>query len=50
MELVEVLHVTKNDMLFINDPWWDLLHATGHLPQICLNERKRFKLTDLFTS
>lgn len=41
VELIEVLHVTKNDMLFVDYPWRDLLHATGHLPQIGLDEQKQ---------
>ena len=36
VELKEVLHVPEDDVLLVDDPWRDLLHSTGHLPQIGL--------------
>lgn len=36
VELVEVLHVAKDDVLFVDYAWWDLLNTTGHLPQVRL--------------
>ena len=39
VELVEVLHVAEDDVLLVDDPWGDLLHAAGHLPQVRLDTR-----------
>lgn len=36
MEIVDLLDVAKDDMLLIKDPGGDLLHTTGHLPQVGL--------------
>lgn len=43
VEFVEVLHVSEDDVLLVDDPWWDLLNATGHLPQIRLHREKLAK-------
>ena len=40
VELVEVLHVAEDDVFLVDDPWRNLLHPTGHLPQVRL-ERER---------
>lgn len=36
MKIVDLLDVAKDDMLFIKDPRGDLLHTTGHFPQVGL--------------
>lgn len=36
MKIVDLLDVAEDDVLFIKDPRGDLLHATGHLPQVGL--------------
>lgn len=41
VEFVEVLHISEDDVLFVDDPWWNLLNATGHLPQIRLHRERR---------
>ena len=41
VELVEVLHVAEDDVLLVDNPWWDLLYTTGHLPQVRLETRKK---------
>lgn len=41
MEIVDLLNVPKDDMLLIGDSLWDLIHATGHLPQECLSKERR---------
>lgn len=38
VELIEVLHVAEYDVLFVDDPWWNLLHTARHLPKICLQQ------------
>lgn len=43
VEFVEVLHVSEDDVLLVDDPWWDLLNAAGHLPQIRLHREKLAK-------
>lgn len=43
VEFVEVLHVSEDDVFLVDDPWWDLLNATGHLPQIRLHREKLAK-------
>ena len=48
VELVEVLHVAEDDVFFVDDPWRNLLHPTGHLPQVRL-ERKRQRETETKT-
>lgn len=45
MELIEVLHVAEDDVLFVDDPRGNLLHTAGHLPKIRLQQHtKRFLL------
>lgn len=44
VELVDVLHVAKDDVLFVDDPWWNLLHTAGHLPEICLQQSTKMFL------
>lgn len=41
VELVEVQHVAKDDVLFIDDAWRDLLNTAGHLPQVGLETTQR---------
>ena len=36
MKIVDLLDVAKDDMLLIKDPRGDLLHTTGHFPQVGL--------------
>lgn len=36
VKLVEVLHVSKDDVLLVDDARRNLLHTAGHLPQVCL--------------
>lgn len=36
MELVEVLHVPKDDVLLVDYSCRNLLHTAGHLPQVRL--------------
>lgn len=45
MELVDFLHVPEDDELFVDDAWGNLLHPTGHFPQVGLpkKEAKGFK-------
>lgn len=38
VELVEVLHVPKDDVLLVDNPSGNLLHAAGHLPQVRLQK------------
>jgi len=40
VELKEVLHVSKDDALLVDDSWRNLLNSTGHLPQVGLREEK----------
>ena len=40
VELIDFLHVPKDDELFVHDAWGDLLHATGHVPQVGLAGRE----------
>lgn len=40
MELIEVLHVSKDDVLLVDDSWRNLLNSTGHFPQIGLQREK----------
>ena len=40
VELKEVLHVPEDYVLLVDDPRRDLLHSTGHLPQIGLDGDK----------
>lgn len=37
MKLIEVLHVPKDDVFLVDDAMRNLLHATGHFPQVRLN-------------
>lgn len=39
VEFVEVLHVSKDDVLFIDDSWRNLLHSARHLPQVSLRDK-----------
>lgn len=48
VELVEVLHVAEYDVLFTDDPWWNLLHTAGHLPKICLQKHTKRVLLSMF--
>jgi hypothetical protein len=41
VELVEVQHVAKDDVLFVDDAWRDLLNTAGHLPQVGLETTRR---------
>lgn len=43
VELVEILHVPKDDVLLVDDPRRDLLHATGHFPQVRLHREQVMK-------
>lgn len=45
VELVDFLHVPEDDELFVDDARGDLLHPTGHFPQVGLpkKEAKGFK-------
>lgn len=36
VEFVEVLHVSEDDVLLVDDSWRNLLHSAGHLPQVGL--------------
>jgi hypothetical protein len=36
MKIVDLLDIAKDDMLFVKDPRGDLLHTTGHFPQVGL--------------
>lgn len=36
VEFKEVLYVSKDDMLLVDNSWRNLLHPTGHLPQVGL--------------
>lgn len=36
MELIEVHHVSKDDVFLVDDARRDLLYPTGHLPQVRL--------------
>lgn len=38
VELVEVLHVPKDDVLLVDNSSGNLLHAAGHLPQVRLQK------------
>lgn len=40
MKIVDLLDVAKDDMFFIKDPRGDLLHTTGHFPQVGLARGK----------
>ena len=40
MELVEVLHVPKDDVFLVDNTRRNLLHATGHLPQVGLHKHQ----------
>lgn len=48
VELEEVLHVSEDDVLLVDDARRDLLHAAGHLPQIRLHGERGDLLTGLF--
>lgn len=42
VEFVEVLHVSEDDVLLVDDSWRNLLDSAGHLPQVGLcTERRR---------
>lgn len=41
MEFKEVLHVSEDDVLLVDDPWRNLLDSTGHFPQVGLHRKKR---------
>lgn len=41
VEFIEVLHVSKDDVLLVDDSWRNLLNSTGHLPQVGLHGDKR---------
>lgn len=45
VEFIKVLHVSKDDVLLVEDPWRNLLHSTGHLPQVGLQWRKEEIIT-----
>lgn len=36
VEVIYLLHVTKNDVLFVSNARWNLLYTVGHLPQVRL--------------
>lgn len=40
VEFIEVLHVSKNNVLFVDDSWRNLLNPTGHLPQVSLRDER----------
>lgn len=43
MEFIDLLHVSKNNVLFVDNTRWNLLNATCHFPEICLIKRKKQK-------
>lgn len=36
VELIDVLDVAKDDVVFVAEAGWDVLGAAGHLPVVCL--------------
>lgn len=44
MKFIEVLHVAENDVLFVDDTWWDFLYTTGHFPEIRLQKSRAKKI------
>lgn len=44
MEVVDLLDVAKDDVLFIEDARGYLLHTTGHFPQVGLQDSKKSSL------
>lgn len=43
VEFIEVLHVSKDDVLLVDDSWRNLLHPAGHLPQVGLHKYRTKK-------
>lgn len=41
MKFIEVLHVSKYDVLLVYDSWRNLFNSTGHLPQVSLHEETK---------
>lgn len=44
VELVDFLHVPKDDEFFVDDAWGDLLHPAGHFPQVGLPKKEAKEL------
>jgi len=40
VKFIEVLHVSKDDVFLVDDPWRNLLDPTGHLPQVSLHKEE----------
>lgn len=40
VEFIEVLHISKYDVLLVDDSWRNLFNSTGHFPQIGLQIEK----------
>ena len=40
VKFIEVLHVSKDDVLLVDDSWRNFLNSTGHFPQIGLQIEK----------
>lgn len=43
VEFVEVLHVSKDDVLFVDDSRWNLFDPARHLPQVGLCDKMKPK-------
>lgn len=41
MELIDLLHVSEDNELLVDNARWDLLHTAGHLPQVGLARREQ---------
>lgn len=39
VEVVDVLHVAKDNLLLVGDAWRNFFHPIGHLPQVRLTGR-----------
>ncbi len=44
VEFIEILHVSEDDVLLVDDSWRNLLNTAGHLPQVGLHGEKKYMM------